>query len=71
MKTNKIENNLKIAYVFLFSICYFYLKTGQSTSTANESHSVGWKLPYLSPGSLRYVDVYRRESGRCRTLPFF
>ena len=25
----------------------------------------------FSPGSLQYADVYRRESGRCRTLPFF
>ena len=25
----------------------------------------------FSPGSLHYADVYRRESGRCRTLPFF
>ena len=26
---------------------------------------------WLSPGSLCYADVYRLESGRCRTLPFF
>ena len=25
----------------------------------------------FSPGPLRYCDVYRRESGRCLTLPFF
>ena len=25
----------------------------------------------FSPGSLCYSDVYRRESGRCHTLPFF
>jgi hypothetical protein len=25
----------------------------------------------FSPGSLHYSDVYRCESGRCRTLPFF
>ena len=24
----------------------------------------------FSPGSLHYTDVYRHESGRCRTLPF-
>ena len=25
----------------------------------------------FTPGFLHYGDVYRRESGRCRTLPFF
>ena len=30
------------------------------------------KAPFIfSPGSLCYNDVYRLESGRCRTLPFF
>ena len=29
------------------------------------------KLLYLSPGSVRYTDVYKRVSGRCRTLLFF
>jgi hypothetical protein len=26
---------------------------------------------FFSPGYLRYEYVYRRESGRCRFLPFF
>ena len=26
---------------------------------------------FFSPGYLHYCDVYRRESGRCYTLPFF
>ena len=30
-----------------------------------------WKLFIFSPGYLRYCDVYRCESGRCCTLPFF
>ena len=33
------------------------------------SRSVGWKL--LSLGSLHYGDVYKCESGRCHTVPFF
>ena len=32
---------------------------------------LGWKLLIFSLGSLCYADVYRHESGRCRTLPFF
>ena len=42
-------------------------------STADENHNVGWKLLifHLSLGYLRYCDVYRYESGRCHTLPFF
>ena len=41
------------------------------TTTADESHSVGWKLLIFSLWSICYIDVYRGESGRCRTLPFF
>ena len=42
------------------------------TSTADESHSVGWKLRFhpLSSWSFCSSDVYRHESGRCRSLPF-
>ena len=38
---------------------------------ADESHSVGWKLLFciFSPGSLCSCEVYRHESGSCRTLP--
>ena len=42
----------------------------QSTSTADESHSVGWKL-LIFHISLHYSDVYRCEPGRCCTIPFF
>jgi len=42
-----------------------------STSTADESHSVGSIYFIFSPGSLRSSNVYRYESGRCHTLPFF
>ena len=45
----------------------------QSTCTADESPCVGWNLRTfdLFPGSLCSSDVYRRESGRCCTIPFF
>ena len=44
----------------------------ESTSTADESHSVSWKLLFhlLSSRSFCSSDVYRCESGRSRSLPF-
>ena len=45
---------------------------GQSTSIADESHSVSWKFSYFisSPHYHCYKDVYRHESGRCHSFPF-
>jgi hypothetical protein len=45
---------------------------GAFSCTADESHSVGWKLLFhlLSLKSFCSSDVYRRESGMCRSPPF-
>ena len=41
-----------------------------TTSTAEESHSVGWMfLSYIL--SFLIFFFYRRDSGKCHTLPFF
>ena len=59
-----------INYLSLYMIIQIYL---QSISTADESHSVGRKLqlhPFLL-WSVCSSDVYRHESGRCCSLPFF
>ena len=49
------------------------LYVSKSTSTADESHSAGWKLEFhpFSSWSICSSDVYRHESGRCHSLPFF
>ena len=52
------------------STCYHY---GQSISTADESHSAGWKLQFywLFLDSLWSTADYRHESGRCCSFLLF
>ena len=53
---------------YLTHVCRFrlslFLQLMKATVLAESSF-------IFSPRSIRYADVYRRESGRCRTLPFF
>ena len=44
----------------------------QSSSSADESHSVRWKLHFhpLSSWSVCSSDVYRHETGKCHSLSF-
>ena len=55
-------------------ISSFFRNASPSASIANESHSVGWKFLIFHQfllGLFCYSDIYRFESGRCRSLPFF
>ena len=64
---------------YLFHVCrhrrsrQVMMKIADSTSTADESHSAGWKLQFhqFSLWSVCSGDVYRHDTGRCRSLPFF
>ena len=68
-------SNITLEFLKQFqpNLIHLWFKIWQPTHTADESHSVGWKLLFhlLSSSSFCSSDVYRCESGRCCSLPFF
>jgi len=69
MKYQELSANTVAFVSYRCGLCTF-----TATSIANESHSVGWKFLIFHQfllGLFCYSDIYRFESGRCRSLPFF